>query len=100
MFSATSLASTSGFLTSFISRKTSRFDNLVSLFLRDSMSAPFFPIIIPGLELYIEILNFFAALSILTFEILAFFNFSSTYFYNKNEKTSFSYGWWRLYLKT
>ena len=42
MFSATSFASTSGFLTSLISRKTSKFDKDDNLFLRASISAPFF----------------------------------------------------------
>ena len=44
------------------------------------MSAPFLPIIIPGLELYIVNLNFLAALSIIILDMLADFNFSSTYF--------------------
>ena len=52
--------------------------SIISLFLRSSISAPFFPIIIPGLELYIEILNFFAALSIFIFAILALLNFFSS----------------------
>ena len=43
-----SLASTSGFLTSFMSRNTSRFDIFERSFFNVSISAPFFPIIIPG----------------------------------------------------
>ena len=66
ILSATSAASISGFLTSTIFKCNSLFVNFATLFFRVSISAPFFPIITPGLAAYMVTLHFLCGLSIIT----------------------------------
>ena len=66
MESATKDASVSGFLISLISRDIFLLDSFDKLFLNFSISAPFLPIKTPGLEVWMIILRFDAALSIIT----------------------------------